>query len=311
MLFPRALHATDRTSRRTFPRLVTIAACTAATLLTLRAEAATADDLALEVPLRFIGTMPAVEVTVNGKGPFLFGIDTGAQGPARIDSAVAEKLGIAPAGERQATDGSNRGPQRMQMVRLETLEIGGLRFADITAGSRSYKSAQRAAELDGVIGLQLLAGYLATIDFPGKKLRLNRGALGAADGREILDYKNEQGVPTILMSVGESTIEARIDSGNGIGAFVLPTATAEKLTQLSEAAVVGKARSLSGEVEIKQVQVKEPIRIGRHEFAEPTITFPALGDVANIGGKALADFVVTFDQANSRVRFIRTASAHE
>jgi hypothetical protein len=106
-------------------------------------------------------------------------------------------------------------------------------------------------------------------------------------------------------------MEAHVDSGNGIGAFVLRTAIAEKLTQISAAAVVGKARSLSGEVEIKQVQVKEPIRIGRHEFAEPTITFPALGDVANVGGKALADFAVTFDQANSRLRFVRSGSAHE
>lgn len=292
-----------------FPRLVSVVACTAATLLTLRAEADTADDRARELPLRFVGTMPAVEVTVDGKGPYLFGIDTGAQGQARVDSAVAEKLGIAAVGERSASDGSNRGPQRMQMVRLESIEIGGLRFADIMAGSRNYKSAPRSAELDGIIGLQLFAGYLVTFDWPAKKLRLERGVLGAADGREILDYKNAEGVATIPISVAETKIDARIDSGNGIGAFVLPAAVAEKLTAVSEPAVVGKACSLSSDTEIKQVRIKEPIRIGRHEFAEPTITTPALGDVANIGAKALADFAITFDQANSRVRFVRSTSA--
>ncbi|MDQ6625004.1 MAG: hypothetical protein M3Y69_02525 [Verrucomicrobiota bacterium] len=55
------------------------------------------------------------------------------------------------------------------MVRLESIEIGGLRFTEITAGSRSYKSAPRAAELDGIIGRQLFQDYLVTRDFPGKK----------------------------------------------------------------------------------------------------------------------------------------------
>ncbi len=36
-----------------------------------------------DVPMLFRGTMPVVEVTVNGQGKFLFAIDTGAQGMAR------------------------------------------------------------------------------------------------------------------------------------------------------------------------------------------------------------------------------------
>jgi hypothetical protein len=104
-------------------------------------------------------------------------------------------------------------------------------------------------------------------------------------------------------------MKARIDSGNGIGTFVVPTAVAEKLTPIADATVVGRARSLSGDTEIKQVRIKEPIRIGRHEFGEPTITYPSLGEIANVGAKALTDYAVTFDQANSRVRFVRAAEA--
>ncbi len=37
-------------------------------------------NVAVDVPMLFRGPMPAVEVMVNGQGPFLFAIDTGAQG---------------------------------------------------------------------------------------------------------------------------------------------------------------------------------------------------------------------------------------
>ena len=253
--------------------------------------------------------MPAVELKVNGKGPFLFGIDTGAQGQARIDSAVAEKLGIKPVSEAQATDGSGRGPQRMQMVRLESIDVAGLRFTDVMVGSRNYKTAPRLAELDGIIGLQLFADYLVTLDFEAKIVRLDRGDLPSADGEEILAYRNDQGVATVELLVGQTRIDARIDSGNGIGAFVLPTALVEKLTLASAASVVGKARSLSGEMEIKQARLKESIRLGRHEFTEPTVTFPALGELANIGAKAFEGFALTFDQRNNRLRLIRKGDA--
>jgi hypothetical protein len=76
----------------------------------------------------------------------------------------------------------------------------------------------------------------------------------------------------------------------------------EKLNGISEPVTVGRARSASGEMEIKQVQVKDVIRLGRHEFPEPTVTFPALSDIGNVGAKTLSQFVVTFDQKNERVR---------
>jgi hypothetical protein len=58
-------------------------------------------------------------------------------------------------------------------------------------------------------------------------------------------------------------------------------------------------------MEIKQVQLKDTLRLGRHEFPQPTITFPALGEVGNVGVKTLSQFAVTFDQQHNRVRLTR------
>jgi hypothetical protein len=43
--------------------------------------------------------IPVVEVTIGGKGPYKFAIDTGAQGHGRISTALAEELGLPKVGE--------------------------------------------------------------------------------------------------------------------------------------------------------------------------------------------------------------------
>src|SRR6188508_2577354 len=45
------------------------------------------------------GAIPVVEVTIGGKGPYKFAIDTGAQGHGRISTALAEQLGLPKVGE--------------------------------------------------------------------------------------------------------------------------------------------------------------------------------------------------------------------
>lgn len=265
-------------------------------------SAGSAAKLPLEIPLKMDGGMATIELMVNGKGPFVFGIDTGAQGGARIDASLMETLALKSTGQLRATDGSGRNPQMAEMVKLESIEIGSLRFADVTAGSRNFRKSPRPLNIDGILGLSVFSEYLVTLDYPAKLLRLEKGELPKADGAEILDYKSKGGIPLLEMSVGSTKIDAHLDSGNMVGAFVLPTAFAEKLTRASEPVVVGRARSASGEMEIKQVQVKDVIRLGRHEFPEPTVTYPALSDIGNVGAKTLSQFVVTFDQKNERVR---------
>jgi hypothetical protein len=213
-----------------------------------------------------------------------------------------EKLKLRSSGQVQATDGSGRNPQTVETVKLDSIAIGSLRFADVSAGSRNFKNSPRPLKVHGILGLSLFSEYLVTLDFPGKVLRIAQGELPKADGAEILDYENERGVPLVELSVGNTKINAHLDSGNNIGAFVLPTAFVEKLTRASEPVVVGRARSASGDMEIKQVQIREMVRLGRHEFPDATITFPALSDIGNVGAKILAQFAVTFDQQHQRIR---------
>jgi hypothetical protein len=192
-----------------------------------------------------------------------------------------------------------------ETVKLDSLEVGGLRFADGAATVKNYKNSPRPLAADGIIGLALFKDYLVALDFPAKVVRISRGGLPKSDGAEIVDYQVEHGVPSVELSVGTTKINAHLDSGNRIGAFVFPTSFVDKLTKASEPVVVGRARSASGEMEIKQVQIKEMVRLGRYECPDATITFPALGDTGNVGAKILSQFAVTFDQQHQRVRLTR------
>jgi hypothetical protein len=261
--------------------------------------------LPLEVPMQVGEGMPTVEAMVNGQGPFVFGFDTGAQGDPRIDASLVEKLKLKATGQVQAMDPSRRNPQTSETFKLESLSVGNLRFADVTVVSRNYKNSPRPVKVDGILGLNLFADYLVTLDFPARKLRVEKGEIPKADGAEILDYKNEAGIAQVELSVGPKKIKADLDTGNAIGAFVFPTAFAEKLVFAGEPRVVGRARSASGDMEIKQVQLKDVVKLAGHEFPQPTITFPSLGEVGNVGVKILSQFVITFDQPHQRVRLKR------
>ena len=259
----------------------------------------------VDVPMLFRGPTPAVEVTVNGQGPFLFAIDTGGGGQARVDSSLVEKLKLKVIGQARGGDGSGNSLRSMDLVELETLAFGGVEFKKVTAASRNYNTSPNLPRVDGIIGFGLFEDYLLTLDFPGKRVRLERGALPRADGAEVLSFESPRGIPMVELGVGGNKIKADLDTGNTVGGFVLPTALVEKLSTAGAPVVVGRARTITSEVEIKEVRLKDSIRLGRFEFAEPTVVYPALGDGGNVGSKVLREFSLTFDQKNKSVRLKR------
>jgi len=92
-----------------------------------------------------------------------------------------------------------------------------------------------------------------------------------------------------------------------VGGFILPAALVDKLTLASQPITVGRARTVSNEVEIKQARLSDKIKLGTFEFNQPTITFPAIADEVNIGLKTLREFSLTFDQKNKRLKLDRTS----
>jgi hypothetical protein len=259
----------------------------------------------VDVPLIFNGPMPTVEVMVNNQGPFIFEIDTGAGGGARIDASLKERLKLNPVGQAIAGDPSGKNNRTVDLFKLDAVSLAATQFHDVEASVGNYNRMPNMPHVDGVLGFGLFEEYLLTLDYPGKRLHLEKGTLPQANGADVLGYEMDNGIPSIEIEVGGLKVNAHIDSGNMRGGFTLPASLVEKLTLAAPPKVVGRGRTTSNEFEIKEATLKGNLRWGRYEFNEPTLTFIDIFKIGNIGSRVLREFALTFDQKNHRVRLIR------
>jgi hypothetical protein len=248
------------------------------------------------VPMDLSQAVPVVSVTIGGKGPYRFLVDTGAAGHGRISPALAEALGLAVAGEALAGDGSGR-TQTRKTYRVESLELGGVRFSGLQLAEVGLPRG-RLQGLDGILGLGLFASHLLTLDYPGKTLSLSRAALPqSAPG-----YAPDPRGLTMPVSVGDKTIPAHIDTGNAVAPLIVPTAFAEGLPRKGEPRLMGQARTAISTIEIREADISVPVRVAGVTLPIAAVTFPALGENANLGSKAFAGAVLRIDQRGRRLQ---------
>lgn len=265
-------------------------------------------------PLQMRGLMPVVEVTLNHQGPFFFMIDTGAGMQADIDVSVAQRLNLRANGRVLSGDPSGVNDREVSTALIDSLSIGtgaargGVEFRNVTAVVRQHRITKDYPDVDGILGFALFTDYLLTLDYPAMQVRLSRGTLSPANRTDILNFEIENRIPVIELAIGKMRVRAHVDSGNFVAGFILPEEIVAQLQLLSSPVVVGSARSVSNRIELKQVQLRDTIRVGSFDFPKPLVQFPALSDT-NLGFKVLREFTVTFDQKNRRMKLERGAAS--
>jgi predicted aspartyl protease len=263
----------------------------------------------VEVPMRFRGPQPAVEVFVNGQGPFLFAIDTGGAGEARLDATLAKKLNLASVGKVIAGAGSRGKAQSFEQVRLTSLKLGDAEFRDVTAMVRSYNSpGSNVPKIDGILGFGLFADYLLTLDYPGKHVRIEQGVLAKTKSENVISFDKSKGIPIADLTVDQVTIKASLDTGS-MGGILLPKSVAQKLQLAETPKITGRGKTVSGEFVIEEAPLRGTVRLGTEKLLNPVVQFAEVFERANVGSKVFADFSLTFDQANQLVRFVRKEPA--
>lgn len=266
--------------------------------------AAAQDATVAIAPLHMRGLMPVVEVKINERGPFIFMIDTGAGMQADIDPSVAQRLRLPLSGRAINGDPSGQNDREVATTTIESLTIDKAEFRNVTAVVRPQRITKDYPAVDGILGFALFTDYLLTLDYPAMQVRLARGTLPAANGRDILNFEIDNQIPIVELAIGRIHLPAHVDSGNFVAGFILPEEIVEQLQLQSEAITVGGARSVTNRIQLKQVQLRDTIHLGGFEYSQPTIAFPALSDT-NIGFQVLRDFTLTFDQKNRRLRLER------
>jgi len=252
----------------------------------------------VQLPMELTRHVPVIEAKVNGKGPFRFQVDTGFGGMIQVTPALAKTLALPMIGESIGGDPSGKNQRTMRVYSAESVDVGDAHFGQVEA----VEGGPHFEGIDGVIGLQLFKSLIVTFDYPNSRFIVDGGALPAADGAKILNYRIEHGVPNIDIDVAGQKVKTDIDSGSP-ALLSMPLSLAKSLPLQGAPQVAGHGRTVGNEFDIYSAPMKGDVHVGAVTLTDPRVDFVDLFPVANLGFRFLKNYVVTFDPANHRVRF--------
>ncbi len=209
-------------------------------------------------PLELIHDKPYVSVTVNGRGPFRFLVDTGTGGQALVTPELAEELLLPIVGHAHLTDPSGLGEQRSTTASIDSLKLAGVEFSDVEAVVHNLYGD---ANCQGVLGFTLFEDYLLTLDFPGRRMMLTRGEIGGDSPGSVLPFRMPDGVPIVSLKIGGQQLEAQIDSG-GTGLSV-PQKDSRGMKFQETPVAFASGESVATRFEIKAARLQADVELGR------------------------------------------------
>jgi len=264
-------------------------------------EAPTATTLAseaTEVPFLELHGVPAVEVRLNGRGPYRLIVEWGANLLA-LSPRVQKELALRPRGID---------PLGNPVVAIESLRVGDATFSGLAAAVDPFFDGK---DEDGVMGVNVYAELLATLDFPVHRFRLEKGALPAADGQLVLSYSGPPGgEPHVKVELSGRTESALLDTGAAANVVIPRARSADfKMTGASADRSAAEGPGMS-ESPVADTHLAGDLTLGAYVIASPPVRLAPRPKLI-LGAGFLRCFSVTLDQRSRRVRFTRPAGSCE
>src|SRR5271157_2557758 len=242
---------------------------------------------------------PYVMVTINGKGPYRFIIDTGTGADAFVSPELADELRLPTEAEGVVlNDPSGQGGQRAPVVLLETIQLAGVEFYWVKAIRHAVTG--EAGSCQGLLGFTLFRDYLLTLDFPNRQVRLTAGALTPDGEKTVLPFRMPDGVPIASLRVNGQSVEAQLDSGGG--GLTLPERLAAHQKWEIAPVVFATGRTLTTRFEIKAAKLAADVKVGKYTFTHPVVEIHPAFPLVNFGSPPMQSFAITFDQKSLLVR---------
>ena len=117
-----------------------------------------------------------VPVTIDGKGPYNFAIDTGAS-QSLVDSSVAKKLHVPATGDKHRVAGITDVTQVKTLV-VRHWSVGGVRLPKATVVETNLPFGNADGGVQGLLGSDMLSQFdVITIDYDHQVLRLHHRAV--------------------------------------------------------------------------------------------------------------------------------------
>lgn len=234
--------------------------------------------------------IPIVNVSVNGRGPYRFLIDAGANVVSLRQSVAAE----AGATIKQRLS-------KRSVLFVRSIDVGGHTFRDV------YAVGEPVLDVDGVIGFNVFREGLLTVDYASRRLTWAPGELPPPNGRDIIAYELRERMPYINVDVGGTGMWMNLDTG-AEAPLIFPVEAMQSL-RLASPVVAGPDvwNQAVGREETKEAILDATLTFGEHSVEKPRVLFKRSLEEYLIGSGFLRGSVLTFDTKNRRLRIVRGA----
>ncbi len=123
-----------------------------------------------------------VDACVNGRGPYVFLVDTGSM-RTHVSPAVADQVAMPTGGESivRGAGGETRSPTGPATVRVGGREVP---LAPVIISAELDRlSARHSTRIDGILGLDWMMRSRMTIDYPGQRMWVAQASGSASESR--------------------------------------------------------------------------------------------------------------------------------
>jgi Aspartyl protease len=120
-----------------------------------------------------------VPVTINGKGPYAFALDTGAS-QSLVDSQVAKEVRVHVTGAKQRIAGVGS-ISKVRAIRVRDWEVGKVKLPPTTVVEANLPFGNADGGVQGLLGSDMLSDFdVITIDYAHSRLLLHHRVVHAA-----------------------------------------------------------------------------------------------------------------------------------
>ncbi len=185
-----------------------------------------------------------VPVLIDGKGPFSFLVDTGADG-SMISPALVHTLGLVPSRTGIERVEGTTGTEQLPWVSIETLRIGSIVKHDVRM---PISHSPVLIGLDGILGLAGFGAVRVSVDFRNNRVVIDRSTSDLPRGYlDIRARRTPGGLLMIPARVGNISVEAVIDTGAAetLGNAALRQALLRAAKDAASASIYGVTRQVT------------------------------------------------------------------
>ncbi len=263
------------------------------------------------VPIELVDNHVYLDVSIDGKGPYRFAFDTGAQ--LVVDTGLAKSLGLAAAGSLQGL-GVGAGTDTFNFATVDSLGIGAAKIGHLNASIAPVRTGFSIAggePVDGLIGFETLARFVTTFDYGNRQLTLRMPGGTLPAGGKTIAFTFNGTDPMLPCRIGDVAGTCTVDTGSRSAVDVYgPFAKANPSIVTGETAVGVGGFGIGG---------PSLGRLGRTTLALGGFTLPGIiADVStqdkgafaspflagNIGGAVWRRFAVTFDYPHETMTLV-------